>query len=189
MYKVARELLDQHWGNAAATADALGVLLLTWNQAAYRYGLFDFAKLEEFLSLNERDLTDFRQDRLQNLPEINAQLVTRLFDELLQALITGAGTRSPVAVGKALHLIAPRMFPLWDNKIATQYGCRIYGAPGSSKKYVQFIAINKDQLTQLGQERPISDIEDELSAMARFPKPILKFVDEYNYARFTYGWT
>jgi len=46
MYKTATFLVDHFWGRPAKMADSLGVLLLTWNQAFYRYGPFDFGKLE-----------------------------------------------------------------------------------------------------------------------------------------------
>ena len=46
MYKVATFLVSHFWGKPNDVADGLGVLLLTWNQAFYRYGIFDFDKLE-----------------------------------------------------------------------------------------------------------------------------------------------
>lgn len=39
MYKVATFLVSHFWGNPSDMADGLGVLLLTWNQAFYRYGM------------------------------------------------------------------------------------------------------------------------------------------------------
>ena len=41
MYRVATFLLAKWWGRYAEMVDALTVLLLTWNSAFYRYGLFD----------------------------------------------------------------------------------------------------------------------------------------------------
>jgi hypothetical protein len=38
MYKVATFLMKEYWGHPADMADALGVLLSTWNNAFYRYG-------------------------------------------------------------------------------------------------------------------------------------------------------
>ena len=48
MYKVTERLLSTSWknGNISDMTDGLCVLLLTWNQAFYRYGIFDFDKLE-----------------------------------------------------------------------------------------------------------------------------------------------
>ena len=188
MYKIARELVDERWGDTAATADALGVLLLTWNQAAYRYGRFDFARLQAFLEKNASDLAEFRTMRLEDVQMHDASRVRRLFDALLDSLATATGARSPVGAGKALHLLAPRMFPLWDNKIARVYGCRLYGAPGSAQKYVRFTQKIKEILESLAEQRSLNELVEELNAQARFQKPILKYVDEYNYARYTYGW-
>jgi hypothetical protein len=44
-----------------------------------------------------------------------------LFNDFLEALKTPPRNdkkerKSPVAVAKALHLLAPHFFPLWDNK-------------------------------------------------------------------------
>jgi len=39
--------IHEFWGKCDKMADALGVLLLTWNKALYRYGSFDFDRLEE----------------------------------------------------------------------------------------------------------------------------------------------
>ena len=38
MYRVATFLVTQFWREPSDLADGIGVLLLTWNQALYRYG-------------------------------------------------------------------------------------------------------------------------------------------------------
>ncbi|MEM1513435.1 MAG: hypothetical protein QXW78_00195 [Candidatus Thermoplasmatota archaeon] len=43
--------------------------------------------------------------------------------------------KKSVAVTKALHLLAPNFFPLWDEKIAKAYEC-CYNNPG--EKYFLF---------------------------------------------------
>lgn len=45
MYRVTTGLIQQSWRDGGKVADALGVLLLTWNQAFYRYGVLDFNDL------------------------------------------------------------------------------------------------------------------------------------------------
>jgi len=52
MYNVAKYLLKEFWGKPSDMADGLGVLLLTWNQAFYRYGGFDFKSLEKCIGSN-----------------------------------------------------------------------------------------------------------------------------------------
>ena len=60
MYKVATFLVDHYWGKPTEMADALGVLLLTWNNALYRYGIFDFSALEAVLCEKMDTLKAFR---------------------------------------------------------------------------------------------------------------------------------
>jgi len=60
MYKVATFLVSHYWGKPSDMADGLGVLLLTWNQAFYRYGIFDFDKLEKCITDNLRKIESFR---------------------------------------------------------------------------------------------------------------------------------
>jgi len=52
MYKVATFIISHYWGKPFDMANGLGVLLLTWNQAFYRYGIFDFDKLERCIDIN-----------------------------------------------------------------------------------------------------------------------------------------
>jgi hypothetical protein len=47
MYSTATFLVEHFWGDPEKIADGLGVLLLVWNHACYRYGPFDFSRLEE----------------------------------------------------------------------------------------------------------------------------------------------
>jgi len=178
MYKVATFLVDHFWGKPQEMADALGVLLLTWNNALYRYGLFDFSALESALRVNMEKLATFRCRDILSFHEGDKEPVERLFGSFLEALKIAdgksQGTRSPVAVAKALHLLAPGFFPLWDDKIAKKYKCRYAINPG--KKYVQFIEISKDMAEQ---------VQGKVQTGGA---TVLKLIDEYNYAKFTKQW-
>ena len=56
MYKVATNLVSDSWPAPTDVTDGLGVLLLTWNQAFYRYGNFDFNKLEQCIVINTKKI-------------------------------------------------------------------------------------------------------------------------------------
>ncbi len=58
-----------------------------------------------------------------------------------------AGFRSPVSVAKALHLLTPGFFPLWDDKIARGYYCHCSRDP--SGQYIQFMKIIKGMVDSL----------------------------------------
>ncbi len=179
MYKVATFLVDHFWGQSANMADALGVLLLTWNNALYRYGLFDFEALENALTENLPVLKALRTRDILSYSTDDKDTIRRLFRSFLSALqIAGGrsqGVRSPVAVAKALHLLAPAFFPLWDDKIAKAYRCRYSRDP--EEAYLRFVEISREMASNLN------------GKVALRGMVLLKVIDEYNYAKFTKEWT
>ena len=178
MYKIATFLISHFWGKPADMADGLGVLLLTWNQAFYRYGIFDFGKLEKCIADNLQKLEGFRNRDILSLSSSDEYEIKDLFAKFLEALQIaagkGQGRRSPVAVAKTLHLLAPKFFPLWDDKIARAYGC--YYSENPDEKYISFCKITK---TVADKVRNYIDRPD---------KTLIKLIDEYNYSKYTQGW-
>ena len=179
MYKTATFLVQHFWGQPRDMADGMGVLLLTWNQAFYRYGSFDFALLEEALRTNMAVIEELRPRNIQSLVEADEPIVRQLFLAFLDALRIKEGKKkdckSPVAVSKALHLLAPDFLPLWDDKIARGYDCYYNLRP--DQKYVTF-AYKMRSLAQQLQEHVPPDCG----------RTFLKLIDEYNYAKHTKGW-
>ena len=178
MYKVATFLLSHFWGKPPDMADGLGVLLLTWNQAFYRYGIFDFDKLERCIYNNFQRIENFRHRDISTLSSSDEDDIRHLFNQFLEALqiVSGKiqGRKSPVAVAKTLHLLAPKFFPLWDDKIAKAYGC--YYNKNPAEKYISFCNITKS----------IADkIKDYI---IRSDKTLTKLIDEYNYSKYTQKW-
>lgn len=193
MYRVATDLIRDRWGDAEAVADALGVLLLTWNQAFYRYGFLDCGELETFVKLQQDTIERYRGRELASLVSEEREQVDSMFRHLLEASRatspqTGKQRRSPVSVGKAMHGLAPRFFPLWDREIARRYGCGWHSLTGAGGAYWSFMLQQKLILQDLGDERTRREIERGLSERARFPKTLVKFLDEFNYAQFTKRW-
>lgn len=127
MYKVATFLVKTFWRQPKEIADGLGVLLLTWNNAFYRYGYFDFNALEKCISHNQKSPEYFRPRNILDYTEADDESIEDLYRKFLDALQIAdgrlAGRKSPVAVAKALHLLAPGFFAIWDDKIATAYNC------------------------------------------------------------------
>ncbi len=180
MYKIVTFLVDHFWEKPAEMADSLGVLLLTWNQSFYRFGSFDFDKLEECISKNLPLLDKYRNSSILDYTSADDEEIERLFQQFLDALQIQSGkkkgAKSPVSVAKALHPLAPDFFPLWDNKIAQAYGCAYSSNP--AKKYLMFINESKEMVEQL---------QSSVNAKAT-GKKFLKLIDEYNYAKYTRGW-
>jgi hypothetical protein len=86
MYKVATFLIDHFWGNPHEMADSLGVLLLTWNQALYRYGSFDYDKLEQCISQNMDFLIAYRHRNILSFSDEDNQPIRNIFKQFLAAL-------------------------------------------------------------------------------------------------------
>lgn len=174
MYKTATFLVNNFWGQSKEMSDSLGVLLLTWNNAFYRYGLFSFDALEHCISSNQVALDSFRNREILSYSSDDDGEIRRLYGEFLIALQIASGKsakkQSPVAVAKALHLQAPAFFPLWDDKIARAYDCHY--------KYIPFMR-KMHALAKI--------LSPQVNART-IGKTLLKLIDEYNYAKYTKAW-
>jgi len=179
MYKTATFLVQHFWGQPRDMADGMGVLLLTWNQAFYRYGSFDFALLEEALRANMAAIEELRPRNIQSFVEADEPTVRQLFLAFLDALRIKEGKKKdckrPVAVAKALHLLAPDFLPIWDDKIARAHGCYYNLHP--DQKYVAFTYEMQGLARQLHEHVPPGA-----------GRTFLRLIDEYNYARYTKHW-
>ena len=81
-------------------------------------------------------------------------------------------TLGAVGAAKALHLLAPHFFPLWDSGIATAYDLALGPGGSHGESYCTFMVIASQQAEHVGGE----------AMLGRNP---LKALDEYNYCRFT----
>jgi hypothetical protein len=166
MYKIATFLVDHFWGQPADMADSIGILLLTWNNAYYRYGSFDFSMLETCLSNNFAMLTEYRAKTILEYTEADDAHIRHLFETFLPALARTGAPNCAVSVAKSLHLLAPGFFPLWDKKIAVAYRCDYSRQP--VEKYIAFVRISQSIARNLQ------------AAMQLGRKTALKLIDEYN---------
>ena len=178
MYRVATFLLREWWGQHEKMVDALAVLLLTWNGAFYRGATFKKERLERCLRENWHLIQRFRRRDIRSLGRADHPSVEELFLAMLKALERRGGkvarARSPVGTAKALHLLAPQFFPIWDSAIAWQYRCDYTDDPVQA--YLRFCGI---------MQRLVRDLAPRVKQTA---EPMLKRIDEYNYAKYTQGW-
>lgn len=174
-YRVATELVRLALENPdhlrLSLHEALAVLLQTWNAAYYRYRKFDadhFRELEMVLNAQRASALNFRSRELESLKEEDIPIVGQVycaFENLLH----------PVGAVKVLHLLAPRFFPLWDQKIAAAYGCRLRPKSSNVECYILFMKKIRDECTQL-----VASLPRETN--------VLKAIDELNYCRYTKKW-
>jgi hypothetical protein len=154
-----------------AVADALAILLQTWNKNFYRFHkAFDAAHFDEIdglLSQYHSELKAYRQQKIEDLTDADADGVQTLFEDFETVL-------GPVGAAKALHLLAPTFFPLWDRTIAKKYGMPLNGPYTKSSNYWSFMLTSKRQSLDL--------IAEEYTGNT------LKAIDEWNYCHLSKGW-
>lgn len=172
-YRAATELVDlaMRGKTSLSVAEALAVLLQTWNSAFYRYRKFDsqhFLEIERLIKNHGHVLAEFRQRSIESFRDEDEAVVKRVFKSFEEVL-------GPVGASKCLHLLAPRFFPLWDRAITEAYRLRLKQRGKNAERYCQFMMIAREQTKNLGGE----------AAIGRNP---LKAIDEFNYCRYTKQW-
>ena len=165
-YLVATELIDLASSKATkvSVAQALAVLLQTWNVSFYRFrGGFrgeDLTTIESLISQHFATTRQYRQRAIRSFVPDEEAAVRMLFESFEHGL--GA-----VGAAKCLHLLAPNFFPLWDRAIAKAYRVKPDG-----HGYLEFMRITKGQCQSL------------INEGASWPD-LVKAIDEYNYCIYT----
>ena len=173
-YRVATELvrLALNGQTKISVSEALGTLLQTWNSSFYRFhGKFDethFRTLENVLEERSEKWRRWRDRSIESIREDEKDDISEAFTAL--EMIIG-----PVGAAKALHLLSPDFFPLWDRTIASRYGVALKSRGKNDVQYLRFVEITKQQVVGLGNIKLRS-------------QGILKLIDEYNYSVYTKGW-
>ena len=170
-YRVASELIELALtGKTSITvAEALAVLLQTWNKAFYQFTTrFDkkhFSDIEHVLRKRRHALLLLRHRAISTFSDTDRSTVEALFADFEHVL--GA-----VGAAKSLHLLAPHFFPLWDRAIAKAYSLALGKRGSNSDRYCRFMTIAQEQYRSLRSRR-------------RANWNPLKAIDEYNYCKHT----
>lgn len=172
-YRVATELVNLAicGTTSLSLAEALAVLLQTWNRAFYRFRKFNhqhFSDIERCLNCHEQVLLSLRQRSIKSFCEEDEIVVKRIFGDFEEVL-------GPVGAAKCLHLLAPHFFPLWDRAIAQAYGLTLRQKGRNAERYCHFMRITKNQCKFLDGKQ----IDGQ---------NLLKALDEYNYCKYTKQW-
>jgi hypothetical protein len=152
-------------------AESLAVLLQTWNAQYYRFhGKFTSQRLAAIGALLETHmsaLTAYRQQRLGDA-DVKADHVSSLFTDFEREL-------GPVGAAKALHLLAPRYFPLWDRAIADKTYHLSLKSP-AARSYIKLIRAVRSEIETCGGWQAFAENENPV-----------KLIDELNYCTATLG--
>jgi hypothetical protein len=162
--------IDSNWGQPDSMAYAVQTLLASWNPR------FPFSprRLTACLARNIEALAHFRGRDISTISSSDHLAIETLFNSLLEALRrTSDNRKSPVSVAKALALLAPTFFPLWDMSIAKAYKCSYHYTARKAEKYLAFCYHMKELASYLVNCVPTKD-----------RCWLLKRIDEYNYSRY-----
>lgn len=83
---------------------------------------------------------------------------------------------------KALHLLAPNFFPLWDQYIAPEYCCPFRNELFPHVAYRVFCGRIQELASSLESEIAKAPLATDSWLLS---KPLLKRIDEHNYVTFT----
>jgi len=170
----AVSIVSDGWGDPIRMADGIERIIRGWNRF---YANFDFDSLVNCIENKLSTLEIFRNRDIQTLSEADAQEMEVLFNAFLDALQRRPDLRkSPVSVAKALSVLEPNFFPLWDSWIAYAYGCW-YFSDTAAPRYILFCKKMKSMAERLTICVPSPD-----------DRPLLKRIDEYNFAKYTAHW-
>lgn len=167
VYRVARDIIERAYrGEGQFTiGEGVAVLLLSWNAAFYRprpallRTLAD--DLDRLVTGNGAQLDTYRTRSVTSFnPGVDAPTIEGLYRAFVERLW-------PVGAAKALHVLAPGFFPLWDDAIARRFRLQLSPREASVRSYLALIAIGK-----------------QFAMTSDLPMP-LKALDEWAYVRFT----
>ena len=171
-YKAATELVTLAFENktSISVAEAISILLQTWNKQVYRFKKFtedDVILLEQNIIKHDGTIKRFRDRSIRLLSSEEESTLVCVFQDF-------ENPRGPVGAAKTLHLLAPKFFPLWDDKIAKKgYGIRFGRTGTNGQKYLSFIKATVKQVSDIGR----FGIQDPL-----------KRLDEFNYCKYSKKW-
>jgi len=83
VYKISTRLIRESWNDDREVSDALGVLLLTWNAAFYRYSILNYSSIEGVINRNREELNKFRELDISELQEDMKDVVKSIYTDFL----------------------------------------------------------------------------------------------------------
>jgi hypothetical protein len=170
----ALSIVQDNWGDPAEMTNGISRLIRSWNRF---YANFDLEATSACIARNLSILGDFRSRDTSSLAEADTPAMKNLFNDFLVSLQRKTDNiKSPVSVAKALSLIAPNFFPLWDSNIAFAYGC-FYFSDTADVPYIKLC--NKMKLLAHN-VKDFAPVQDD--------RPLLKRIDEYNISKYTTHW-
>lgn len=149
--------------------------LLKWGKMGRVLGSKGCKRVGDKLREMDLQLTELRQEALStvDLDRMSSEFVD-IYDEIMNTEWKSEKGKTkrvgPTAASKALHLVAPNLFIIWDRAIRNYYMFKENGA-----EYVRFLVDMQTWLKKL--KSPIGALQ------SRYGKSCTKIIDEYNWKK------
>ena len=148
---------------------------LKWGRMGRVLGVKGCKRIGDKLREMDLQLTKLRQEALStvDLDRMSSEFAD-IYDEIMNTKWKSEKGKTkrvgPTAASKALHLVAPNLFIIWDRAIRDHYIFRENGA-----EYVRFLVSMQTWLKKL--QSPIGALQ------SLYGKPCTKILDEYNWKK------
>lgn len=159
-YKVARRLIEQARGSGSefSAGDGVAILLMSWNAGFYRFRPGPVrtlaADLDQLITTYQDQFDEFRARSIATFDEAaERNVVETLYREFLAILW-------PVGTAKALHVLAPSFFPIWDTAIAAGFRLTISPPERSVESYLDLMRIARSFVSRSGLSDPLKAFDE-----------------------------
>lgn len=166
-YKVARNLIERSGADDEpfSLGDGVAILLMSWNGNFYRFHQDRLrtlvADLDSLISTFATPLGQWRTRSAASYePSVDAKGVELIYRAFVRVLW-------PVGTSKALHVLSPGYFPIWDQAIARAFHLGLSPQETSVSSYLKLM-----------------ELASRFARTSRLEDP-LKALDEWAYVRFT----
>lgn len=149
--------------------------LFKWGKMARVLGFKGCETLGSKLIQMDSQLKNFKQESLSTIDIIkNSGKITTIYDEIMNTRWKSNRGRikrvGPTSTSKALHLVAPNLFMLWDRAIRNYYGFKDNGV-----EYSRFLKTMQHWFNEL--KPTIERLQQQCD------KSCTKIIDEYNWIK------
>jgi hypothetical protein len=149
--------------------------LFKWGRMARVLGFKGCETLGSKLIQMDSKLKNFKQENLSTIDLTKeAEKITATYDEIMNTRWKSNRGRikrvGPTSTSKALHLVAPNLFMIWDRAIRNYYGFNDDGV-----EYTRFLMTMQSWLKEL---KPTIE-----GLQQKYDKSCTKIIDEYNWIK------
>ena len=147
----------------------------------------------------ERVHSDFREIQNYSILDFdlesaeNKERIKRIYNSFWNYGSPIARNFGPTATSKAIHIVNPGLFVIWDNKIRLHYWIENRGIDDSGKGYVYFLVeIKRIAKILVNECRKRFDVDDPALWLSQKlnitpPHSLTKFIDEFDWLVYTKG--